>query len=87
MARPVKFDGHPQYAPSRPKWIDTDQDWKPRVHELADSFGWKRPGVWFWFRQISLAIFLEAKWPQECAESWAFHCLTAALDKRGQAAS
>lgn len=83
-ARRYQFDGHKPPVVERAKWVDTDQDWKPRVNGLADELGWKRPGIWFWFRQISLAIFLEARWPQPCAEAWAFECLRRAIDKRGQ---
>lgn len=86
-ARRNRFDGHPPRIAARPRWVDSDDEWKPRIDELADGFGWTRKSVWFWFHQIRLAIFLEASWPQPVAEAWAFECITRAIDKRGSVAS
>lgn len=83
MAR-YQFDGHKPTIIERPKWIDTDRDWKPRVRELSDELGYAFKSAWFWYRQISLEVFHRTHWPQECAEAWAFECIRQALDKRGQ---
>lgn len=79
-----QFDGHRPATASRPRWVDTDKEWRPKVRELADELGYQTKGVWYWFRQISLCVFHELRWPQECAEAHAFHCCRLAFDKRGQ---
>lgn len=82
--RRYRFDGHRPAIVERPKWVDTDKQWKPKLRELAAQMHYEPRGIWFWFRQISLSIFLETKWPQSCAEATAFHCVSAVFDKRGQ---
>lgn len=85
--RRYQFDGHRPRVVERPKWIDTDKEWRPKVRELADDLGFTFKSVWFWFRQISLEVFHETKWPQPVAEAWALQCVRIALDKRGKAPS
>lgn len=70
-------------AGEKQRWTNTDSDWHPKVCELAESLGFERRGVWYWFRQLSLCIFHEAKWPQSCAEAWAWRCVNEIFDKRG----
>lgn len=68
----------------RYRWTNTDQDWQPRVHELADALGFAHKSVWYWFKQIALSVFHETGWPQSCAEETAWLCINAVFDKRGQ---
>lgn len=79
------FDGHP--PPERPRWVNNDQEWKPKVQALAAELGFESKSAWFWYRQVSLEVFHMTRWPQECADAWAFECIRRSLDKRGQVGS
>lgn len=68
-------------------WVDSDQHWRPKVCELADSLGHQQAFAWYWFRQLSLCILFETRWPQHLAECLAFQHITSVLDKRGLAPS
>ena len=70
-------------AGERNTWVDTDEFWRPRVRELAESLGFAEKSVWYWFRQLGLCICAEARWPQPCAEWLAWSYLHAVFDKSG----